>query len=75
MTDRNLILRLFRHLDQLAAVRKDPTLSAAAVEEGLRYLSSVKGKFPDRKVGRRVRRRHHFDGIARADLLGQLRTR
>jgi cytochrome P450 len=39
----NLMLLLFRHPDQLAAVRQDPELVTAAVEESLRYFSSVKG--------------------------------
>jgi cytochrome P450 len=41
----NLMLMLFRHPEQLAAVRDDPELATAAVEESLRYFGSVKGNF------------------------------
>ncbi|AHH18574.1 putative cytochrome P450 [Nocardia nova SH22a] len=41
----NMMLMLFRHPEQLAAVRADPGLAGAAVEESLRYFSSVKGNF------------------------------
>jgi cytochrome P450 len=48
-TVRNLIghmlLVLLRHPEQLEAVRRDPGLAAAAVEETLRYLTSVKSLF------------------------------
>jgi cytochrome P450 len=48
-TVRNLIghmlLLLLRHPEQLETVRKDPGLAAAAVEETLRYQSSVKSLF------------------------------
>jgi cytochrome P450 len=39
----NMLLCLFRHPGQLAAVQADPGLAGAAVEEALRYFSSVKG--------------------------------
>ena len=39
----NMLLCLFRHPDQLARVRDDPELASSAVEETLRYFSSVKG--------------------------------
>jgi cytochrome P450 len=44
----NMLWALFRHPEQLAAVRADPSLASVAVEEALRYFSSVKGNF--RKV-------------------------
>lgn len=39
----NLLLALFQHPDQLGAVRANPALAERAVEEALRYVSSVKG--------------------------------
>ena len=39
----NMLLMLFRHPDQLAAVQAVHSLVPAAVEETLRYFSSVKG--------------------------------
>ncbi|MCA2255992.1 cytochrome P450 [Mycobacterium intracellulare] len=41
----NMMYALFHHPEQLAAVCADPTLASAAVEEALRYFSSVKGNF------------------------------
>ena len=39
----NMLLLLFRHPDQLEAVRADPSLATNAVEETLRHYTSVKG--------------------------------
>jgi cytochrome P450 len=41
----NMLLTLFRHPEQLDAVRRQPELASAAVEETLRYRTSVKGLF------------------------------
>jgi cytochrome P450 len=41
----NMLLSLFRHPEQLDAVRRDPELAGAAVEETMRYRCPIKGLF------------------------------